>query len=372
MGINRRQFGLLLGATLLAPGISVAKAQTNTRRPLFASAAQTGQNQYSLMVTAEDGSLLFQHPLPARAHHVEAHPTHPLLAVVGRRPERFIDLVDYAEQRLVKRLRSKEGQHFYGHAVFSPDGRYLIATENEISSGAGLITIRDSQSGYSVVEQFSSGGIGPHELKLMPDRKTLVVANGGILTHPEQGRTKLNLGSMQPSLAYIDLQSGNVLEQVLMPEPLHQLSIRHFDINSQGQVAIALQYQGDRSDDVPLVAFHRRGETLQLTKAPTAINQAMKQYCGSARFDASGQYVAISSPRGNLVTFWEPANAKFIASTSSRDGCGLARTNQNAEFLISTGRGRCYRYQLGQKRPQKIALHYPNKIAWDNHMSSLL
>lgn len=367
MGINRRQFTLLLGCGLVSPNL-LAKAQPL----LFASAAQTSPEGYALKVISKQGRSLINHQLPARAHHVAKHPHQPFLAAVGRRPETFIDVINYETGLLSKRIESSPGQHFYGHAIYSNDGRWLITTENEIQSGQGLIVIRDCGNDYRVIKQFSSYGIGPHELKLTADGKTLVVANGGILTTPGQGREKLNLDSMQPSLTYIDLQSGRLTEQIFMPAQLHQLSIRHFDINDKGRVVIALQYQGAKSDDVPLIAFHSSGDkNLSLVKAPAAINLAMKQYCGSARFDHSGTTAAVSSPRGDLVTFWNAQDGSFLTTLKSRDGCGLAATHVPDEFLISTGRGHCYRFNVKTGLKEKLTLRPSSRTAWDNHLTLL-
>ncbi len=196
-----------------------------------------------------------------------------------------------------------------------------------------------------------------------------MVANGGILTHPDRGRDKLNLDSMRPSLAYIDLHSGELLEQVEPPAELHQLSIRHLDVNADGKVVIALQYQGAKYDDVPLVAMHQRGQALQLLRAPDNVNRAMKQYCGSARFDASGRYAAISSPRGDLVTFWDSRDGQYLGQCKTRDGCGLAATRLPGEFLISTGSGRLYRFDMASQKRQRIKLDANLSVAWDNHMT---
>ena len=364
-GINRRQFSLLLGCGLLSPQLLAGQKSL-----VFASATKLANDHYALAVASTDGQIAVEHRLPARAHHVEQHPHKPLLAVVGRRPEQFIDVVDYQTGNLLRRVLSVDGFHFYGHAIFSADGRYLISSENQISSGDGQIVIRDSEKNYSVVSSFSSGGIGPHELKLMPDGKTLVVANGGILTHPDQGRNKLNIETMQPSLAYVDITNGRILEQHFLPDELHKLSIRHLDISNAGRVVIALQYQGERHDDVPLVAFHSRGNNLQLVKAPTHINQRMKQYCGSARFDASGNYAAISSPRGDLITFWN-SEGNYISSIKSRDGCGIAAVSEKGTFLISSGTGRCMRYNLITGEKQKINFPDSSPISWDNHLTNI-
>jgi len=369
-GINRRQFSLLLAAGLSSPAL-LAQSGTPHSQPLLASAATNKQGQHSLKLVAADGELLLDHPLPARAHHIALHPQQPWLAAIARRPGTYIEVIDYQRQRLVKRLQSPAGRHFYGHAIFSEDGRYLISCENNLPDGQGRITVRDLQQDFAQVADYPSYGIGPHELKLLSDQQTLVVANGGILTHPEQGRDKLNLDNMQPSLAYIDLASGTLQEQVSPPTEMHQLSIRHLDVNADDTVMIALQYQGARHHDVPLIAAHQRGEPLALLRAPDEINRAMKLYCGSARFDHSGQYAAISAPKGDLVTFWDAKSREYLGKCKVRDGCGLAATEEAGGFLISSGRGRLYHYQVQTGEKRRLPLNPAIKTRWDNHMISV-
>lgn len=362
-GINRRQLLTALGAGLLLPVLG-AQAASPLR---FASASQDSQKQHWLVLFDEQGNSLLRHPLPGRAHHVAAHPTQPWLMAVARRPDRFIALVNHQNGQPIKQINSGPERHFYGHAVFSADGRWLVATENHIPSGEGRVVIRDCQQDFAIVADHPSYGIGPHELAWLSDQRTLVIANGGIKTDPNQGRAKLNLDSMQPSLAYIDSQSGALLEQARLPDTLHQCSIRHLDINAQDQIALALQYQGELIDDVPLIALHQRGQPIQPLQLPNATRQQMKQYCGSARFDRSGKFFAISAPRGNLITFWQ-RDGQLIDSIKVRDGCGLAATDQPGTFLISSGNGRCYHYNLHTRSKTRLPQVGVRPQAWDNHM----
>ncbi|WP_036230287.1 DUF1513 domain-containing protein [Marinobacterium jannaschii] len=368
-GINRRRFSQVLAGGLFATSLPLQAGTAERPGMLFASACKSRDGRHLLLLVDEEGNEVLQHPLPGRAHHVACHPQQPLLAAVARRPERFIDLVDFRDKHLLQRIDAGEGRHFYGHAIFSGDGRYLISSENRLSDGSGRITLRDSQQGYAIVADHPSYGIGPHEIALLAGGSQLAIANGGILTHPDKGRDKLNLDSMQPSLAIIDLHSGELLEQQFMPPSLHQLSIRHLDVNARNEVIIALQYQGDAWDDVPLVALHRPGQPLQLLRAPAGVNRQMKQYCGSARFDRSGRYAAVSSPRGDLITFWDSRDGRYISQSRVRDGCALSATGRAGEFLVTSGRGKAYHYDLlrGDKQLQPLQLQQP--VSWDNHMT---
>ncbi|MBA4502942.1 DUF1513 domain-containing protein [Marinobacterium marinum] len=363
METDRRRFLGLLAASLTLPVTGVLANDRTDERILISAASD--RHQHWLLVTDIEGQTRLRHPLPGRAHHVERHPHQPWAAAVARRPGTFIDVVDYETGQLVKHIEAGEGHHFYGHALFTPDGRWLVSTENDLASGQGQISIRDADHHFAVVSRLPSHGIGPHELLLSGNE--VIVANGGILT---RNREKLNLNTMAPSLAYIDLTSGTLLEQVGMSSDNHQLSIRHMDLNAAGTVAIALQSQGPLSDNRPLVALHRRGQPLKLLKAPEPINGQMKQYAGSARIDRSGKIAAISAPRGNLITFWDIERDTFITAMRCRDGCGLAATDRNGEFLVSSGIGQVYRMQPYNNLRERLPLGpIASRLAWDNHLN---
>lgn len=366
MEIDRRHFLGLLAAGLILPATPVVVA-ADRNHDLLVSAA-SDRHQHWLLVTDTEGQTRLRYPLSERAHHVELHPQQPWVAAVARRPGRFIEVVDYESGEPVKRIEAGEGQHFYGHALFSPDGHWLISTENDIASGQGQVVVRDVNNHFAQISRMPSFGIGPHELLLSDNN--VIVANGGILTRPDCGRDKLNLDSMKPSLAYIDLDSGQLLEQAFMPPAEHQLSIRHMDRNQTGTVAIALQYQGPVSDNKPLVALHRRGEALKLLRAPEPINHQMEQYAGSARIDASGTIAAVSAPRGNLITFWNIEQDRFLTAMRCRDGCGLAATERAGEFLVSSGIGQLYRMRPQDNLRERLPLDpTAARLAWDNHLN---
>ncbi|HBM41824.1 MAG TPA: DUF1513 domain-containing protein, partial [Sulfitobacter sp.] len=64
--------------------------------------------------------------------------------------------------------------------------------------------------------------------KRLPGGDTLVVANGGIDTHPDSGRAKLNIPTMRPNLTYIN--DRRILEQIELPHDMHRNSIRHLAV----------------------------------------------------------------------------------------------------------------------------------------------
>ena len=131
-------------------------------------------------------------------------------------------------------------------ACSSPSGRILFATENDITRGQGVLGLYDAADGYRRVGEVDAAGIGPHDIALLPDGRTLAVANGGILTLPETGRAMLNLDSMQPSLNLIEAASGRLVEAQRLAPELHQLSIRHLAQAPDGLIAAGMQWEGAR------------------------------------------------------------------------------------------------------------------------------
>ena len=366
-GLSRRQLlGSLVASSLLSPLNAFAKENDSK---LLISAARDRHGQHWVICLQGNGKPVSRLKLPARAHQVIKHPHKEEIAVIGRRPGQYIIVSSIKSGRVIKHIQPEQGFHFYGHALYTPDGRYLVSTENHIDSGQGRLFVRDVLNDYRVHAQLSSHGIGPHEIKLCSDTDTLVIANGGILTHPDKGRVKLNLDTMSPSLTYVSLTSGDLLEQVKLKEEYHQLSIRHIDINQRDEVVIGLQYQGDKTDSVPLVAHHQRGKDLKPLWAPDDVNYAMKHYCGSVCFDPIGKTAAVSSPKGDLITFWDFDQLIYLSSLRCKDGCGLT-SYRNNEFVISNGLGNLYHYNNTTKELSQNLSNPGLKIAWDNHLLS--
>ena len=177
----------------------------------------------------------------------------------------------------------------------------------------------------------------------MPDGETLAVAVGGILTHPEEGRTKLNIPEMNPSLVYMNANSGQLISRHQLPPRMRKLSLRHLSVNGEGLLCFGLQNEGPKWEYPALVGTHRMGEDLRLLEAPIEIWQGMKNYCGSVAFDATGKILAASSPRGNMISFWEAGSGQHLYATQATDGCGIAPDGEEGSFLITCGTGEILR-----------------------------
>ena len=136
-------------------------------------------------ILTEAGKLVHALDLPERGHDITFDPVSRRSVVFARQPGTFAVVFDHTGEAEPVTIASVEGRHFYGHGVFSPDGALLYATENDFDNAAGMIGVYDATDGFRRIGEFATHGVGPHELLLCPDGKTLAIANGGIETHPD-------------------------------------------------------------------------------------------------------------------------------------------------------------------------------------------
>ena len=370
MAIERRAaLRLLAGgvAGSLLPAPLRAEAAARGARLYLGARADTAGG-YRVTGFSADGISLFDLPLPARGHSLAVRPCGRAAVLFARRPGRFALVLDLAQGAIEQGVETPGGRHFYGHGVFGQDGRLLYATENDFDGERGVIGVYDADSGYERVGELMSHGIGPHEIALLSDGQTLVVANGGIATHPDLPRVKLNLPIMAPSLCHIDRQSGTLLQELTFDPALHRLSIRHLAVGPADTVAVAMQYEGPAHHRVPLVGLQRSGGALHLLRGPPAVLRAMKNYCGSVCFDASGETIAVSAPRGGLVTFWDVGAGHYLSSAGVPDGCGVAPGARPSEFLASSGQGGVVVIDARSGKARPFSVSRLQNGRWDNHL----
>jgi len=353
---TRRRF--LAGA--LAAGVMPIRGWASVGNPKYLSAARRPKGGYVLVGLRGDGALAFEVDLPARGHAAAAHPERAEAVAFARRPGTYAVVLDCSDGTVLARLEAPQGRHFYGHGAFSRDGRRLFTTENDFDGAAGVIGVWDAANGYRRLGEFASGGIGPHEIVYVPELDLFAVANGGIQTHPETGREKLNLRTMRPNLTYVDGE-GSVAQRVQLPDEWRLNSVRHLSVGPRGQVAFAMQWQGDAWDAPVLLGLHVLQQAPVFCEAPEAPHLAMKGYAGSVAYCGSKSWVAISSPRGGFVQRFDSASGRFLGAVGAADVCGI--NGSRGGMIATTGTG----LVIGIE-DQISARHH---LSFDNHLIAL-
>ena len=356
--------GSVIGEKLAAV-LGFGTAAGVTERMVFLSSVRTGPRQHALLLVDADGAEIGRMALAGRGHDIAIDGPRGRVAVFARRPGYFAVVVDARSLTPLATLRPPEGHHFFGHGAFSADGRLLYATENVFTDEQprGVIGVYDASGDFARIGAFETHGMDSHEILLAPDGQTLVVANGGIETHPEFGRQKLNVADMRPSIVRIDSRTGDLLGETQLETGLNQLSTRHMAFDGTGALWFGCQWEGEKSRRPPLVGrIDGEGEAL-LLPFPDAVAPLARNYIGSVVASRDGSAIAATSPIGGAVFVFDAARKSLATTHALRDGCGIAGATGH-QFIASAGDGRLMRVDGAAMAP----LAHPAGVEFDNHL----
>lgn len=363
MRLDRRS--LLLG-TVAAIGADALPcgASADLAMPAYASAARQEDGSFALLLLSAAGEVLRRIPLSARGHDVAVDPPTGRAVAFARRPGTFaiaFNLRDVSEPVI---FTASEGRHFFGHGSFSRDGRLLYVSENHIAGARGVIGVYDVGAGYRRIGEHPSHGVGPHEIILLADGRTLAVANGGLDTAPEAGRENLNIGAMQPSLTFIDAGTGELRSRHALTGPLQRLSLRHIAADASGRVWFGGQWEGDLSEAPALIGSAALDRDIQLIAADAAPAAALKGYIGSVAIGASGTIFGASAPKAGRIVYVDCGTGRVISQSPLRDACGITG-EADQSFAVSSGFGALRRETAAGSLIAETELA---GIAFDNHL----
>lgn len=360
---RRTAIGLLAASAILPTGIARAGAG-----PFYLN-AYGSKAGFGVAGFDATGRIRYSLALPGRGHSFAR--SRGIAVAFSRRPGDYAVVFSVQDGKERHRIVAAEDRNFCGHGAFTADGRLLFATEVVGSTGEGVLGIYDAAQGYRRIGEYPTHGLDPHEIRLMPDGRTLAVANGGILMLADMPRLKLNIPDMDPSLAYLDAATGRLIRQVRPARELRQLSIRHIAIDRRGRVAIAMQYEGPETDEVPLVAWHGGPEDragLRFLPMPPEQRAGLRQYCGSVAMNGEGRLLAVTSPRGNRMLLWDIEDGRYLAAAEMPDICGVAAQTDGPGFIVSNGLGRIAGWT---DSAGLAALNDADGQRWDNHTMAI-
>jgi hypothetical protein len=361
MAIDRRQ--LLLGCcgSLLTAG---APVQAVSLAGFYAAARRASDGAYSAAIFTADGQDVRAVALPERGHDITVCPVTRRCVVFARRPGNFAIAFSADRDEPPLAFTTPPDRHFYGHGIFSRDGRLLYATENDFEGARGVIGIYDVTARFKRIGEIPSHGLGPHDLAFLRREPVLVIANGGLREHPDfgGGRRVLNPGAVDTSLAYVDLNTGDLLERHVLGKP-GVLSLRHLDVGSDDTVVVGAQIEGTADREAALVFTHRRQNALGAVGLPAELKERLAGYVSSVAVDASGEVAAITSSRGNLTAMIEISSGRLVHTVSCADISGVSATRVPRTFLTTSGAGVVLPVSTNDAPAQAVTTPW----SWDNH-----
>lgn len=358
--LTRRGF---IGASLASAALTARQSAPPHRGVLLSAFEDARGDQFVGGLSLDDGRV-FGARAPMRAHGCAIDP-HDANRVIffARRPgtQAFELRRDTMQVRAV--LTTPAGRHLAGHGVFSADGAWLITPEHDYERVRGVIAVRDART-FSIASEIDTGGIDPHEIAWLPDRCSLLVANGGILTHPRSYRAKLNIDTMDPSLCVIDSASGEHLDQQRLPD--HQLSIRHLAMTADGAAVVGLQYEGAREQAPGVVALYRRGAGLRLLAAPDETKAQLNGYVASVAVSDAHDLILAACPYGAGVACWSLRDQRYLGVIDAVEAYGLSRL-ADGSVMASQRDGAAFGIDEHRRRSQFAKVSGFGAIRWDDH-----
>ncbi len=305
-------------------------------------------------------------PVDFRGHGFAFVPGAPHRGVMfGRRPGFAACAFDLRRGEITDVFEPTADRHFYGHGCFSADGTYLYTAENDYAGGRGVIGVRDGRS-FEFLGELASHGVGPHEIRRLGDDR-LLVANGGIRTHPEAGRRKLALADMDSSLVVM-YTDGGLVERARAKDQYK--SLRHLAPGPDGGVAVAIQYQrraAGHDQAVPLLAFWQPGAGIRLADGVEEFAR-MRDYALSVVVDPQRRRVGLTSPRGHRLGFWSYDGGGLLRAHAIRGVSGITMTADRHHYVCSTTAGELRFFDATSLEEQPGLRRRDRRALWDNHL----
>lgn len=257
----RRRFMLQVSAGALCMAVPLIAKTSNkhvSAQLLAAWQLPSGIHQVGILNTGHSGSpvddnmnyrIEFAVDLPTRPHglmHVQGDE----YLVIARRPGDWFMRLNIRTGQ-TERIWQDEDRHFNGHSAVY--GEFLYTTETYLLDSTGALAVRNRHT-FELVDVWPTHGRDPHEMLVMPngglgiDEPFLLVANGGIQTHADMGRTQFNHLPMDSSVVAMHPATGQVFKKWRVSDS--RLSLRHMALHANGVVGIAMQ-------------AHHSSETLQ-------------------------------------------------------------------------------------------------------------
>jgi hypothetical protein len=352
-------FGALVGSSM---GLSHGDARATAHWPGagFVTAARIDGVDCGAFIVDETVNSF---ALPARVHAPVLMRDAGAALLVGRRPGTFAAVVDLeAPEEPARMFHPIAGHRFAGHAAIKGDT--LFTTEIDAETGEGAAVPRDSSS-FAPRERFAVG-IEPHDVLFARGGEVLVVAVGGIARAADVKGPAINAGRIESAILELDPRSGVVLKRHVLPDDMSTLSLRHMALAPDGEtIAFGMQDQ-DRTVVRRVMGILRVGRGIDLLPSPED-EGALRSYIGSVAVDASGRYVAATSPKGGLTGLWSLVDGRWLGGFKLADVCGLAADAAPACFWVTSGHGDVVQLKADEHGFAPAA-QWQAQASFDNHL----
>lgn len=290
-----------------------------------------------------------------------------------------------------------------GHGTFIDNGKLLAVSERapktpysgKPASHYGRITLRDPQT-LKIVESYSSHGIAPHDICLLPDGRHLAIANYGSVVAQNHADYAIPRKVVESSVVVIDLANGKrVAKQTTGKERIETRHLTALDVDrifairvemaATGRDQIHLKnqqyaYEGDFTtpDDhcylpTPLIALN-------------AANSAIREIGeGSERgFMRQGIGIKYEEQHGEVLVTFPSSHSLFVIDAATSEvkqridtaaigldyPCGLSMIPGSPFYAVSGYWKNLFIFRRGSHEPVRELCHYASFFG-HSHMTAV-
>ena len=323
---SRRQFLSQSSALVFSLALPLsAESAINTRHARLLAAWQLPNGAYQVGVLNAAGqagalshAVRMAVDLPTRPHGL-MHLQGDEYLVIARRPGDWLLRLNIRSGE-TSRVWQEEDRHLNGHSALHGDRLYT--TETDVLGGTGVLAVRNRHT-LELQDVWPTHGKDPHEMLVLPkgglgiDEPFLLVANGGIPTHADMGRTQLNQLPMDSSVVAMSPRTGRVLNQWTLSDS--RLSLRHMAVHAGGVVGIAMQAHHSTAalrDAAPVLALLDENGLRTVNESA-----GVKGYAGD--IVATPQGFVISCTKNNSAGQFD-VQGNLLHSQAANAACALA------------------------------------------------
>lgn len=298
MAVTRRAFLAGCTAVLTLPlcGISHLSAAAASGRKLIAG------SEKSVCAIDLDTRQVTQVPVAFKPHGYAQNPRQPAHIWAFEKWGRGAAEVDFATASVAQTFASPEDTQFFGHGLFSRDGKICFAVREDLTTGLGHCIGFDTTTYQEVMDiQATPGGL--HECHLLDDDTFLVASNGAPVIFKD-GVMQSTPMVEHSSLVHVDPWAGKVRDKKFIADD--DQIIGHFALSWAGAI-IALSSQR-RSAAVPHGAIyfgHLNKPALRRVVLPEALE---------AKLQGEMLYLRLMK---RAILLWSPTLAVPASSSST-------------------------------------------------------
>jgi hypothetical protein len=293
-------------------------------------------------------------------HGLAVHPQEPWRAVMFEKKGPGACEFDLRAGRVLRPVTTPAARAFYGHGAYSRDGKLLYATENDLDTRDGLIAVRDAST-LRELGRFPTYGKSPHDCRLIDDGRTLAITNGG---------GKIDEDA-PPSVTFVDVQSEKLQEKLVFETP--RINAGHLALTrGRDLVAISAPRDGLPTTALGGVTMRVGGGPFVTMSQPDEVIARMVGESLSLCIEEKTGVVGVTNPDGNIVTFWNLGQKKFVKKLDLPAPRGLTQTLDGEHLVLSYGAGTLTLLDperltpVPERRVEKSMLSGSHIVAWED------